>query len=682
MKRLLFIIVSTALLVAISPISPPPNLVGAQADDVSGVAGAVSCDTCVSPATLSVSALNPLGRLQPLYLRGGYVAAGIGMRNRGFGTISISGIPNGSSIRAAYLYWDILANLEVPSFAQGKINGNPVMGTLAGMHVDPCWGNTANFAYRADVTEFVRGNGDYRLTGFASGMTDGQDPWTVGSTRPMAEGASLVIVYENSRSPWTQVVIYDGSFETSGALATQTIRGFMAPSPLTKASVTFIGADGQDAAEPGSRFNGSPLASVGWDGSDSQAEPSYSRGNLWDTMTADVTSLVSPGDTLATATVQGGPDCLVWVALIFSVQGDVLPFPWAEELSQIRWSDNVEINPGDSAESTVVFKGKVYDPGKGKAKLRLQTELRRLDEFGGGFTGEFTQQSGLVDSGKEATITVYDLIPAQYHWRARVVDEVGNTGPWMSYGNNPDSTADFRVLIQGLDVSHWQESINWTAVAQAGYRFALIKATEGSNWPDPNFKDNWDNAKQAGLAVGAYHYANANKRPGAEGAEAEAEWFYNSVKTRVGGFSGGLPPILDVEKIGSGGLNKTELTTWVKAFLNKLENLARDDDVELRHVIIYSNACFLYDKLDVSQFTDDFYLFWVARADVSALSAPHKAPCGVWDASWTFWQYAQDEKNKQGDKVLVPGIGLLGRFKVDLDFFNGTIEELNDLRIP
>ena len=680
MKRFLFIVVSVALLVVISPIASPQNAVEAQADDLSGVAGAVSCNTCVSSTVLSMSALDPLQHFQSFLLHGGYVAAGTAMRNRGFGIISVSGIPKGSSVRAAYLYWDILADLEAPSFAQGQIDGNLITGTLVGVHFDPCWGNTANFAYRADVTPFVRGNGDYSLSGFASGTTDGRDPWTAGSSPPMVEGTSLVIVYENSHSSWTQVIVYDGSFETSSVLATQNIDGFVAPSPVTEASITFIGADGQDAGEPGSMFNGSPLTSVGWDGNDTQAGPSYIHGNLWDTTTADVTPLVYPGDTSATATVQGGPDCLVWVALVFSVQGEVLPFPRAEGLRQVRWSDDIEIDPGDSAESTVVLEGKLYDPDKDRVKLQI--ELRRLDEFGGSFTGEPTQWSDLVKSGEEVTITVYGLIPGQYHWRYRAVDETDNRSPWVSFGNNPDSVTDFQVLIQGLDVSYYQESINWTAVATAGYRFALIQATAGDCWSDPKFKYNWEKAKESGLAVGAYHFAQAKKHPSVEGAEAEAECFYNSVNTTVGGFSGGLPPILDVEKRGSGGLSKDELTGWVIAFLDKLEELAEDDGVELRHVIIYSNVCFLNDNLAVSQFTDDFYLFWVARLATSDLSKPSRVSCSVWDTDWTFWQYAQDERNKQGDKVLVPGIGLLGRFKVDLDFFEGSIEELNGLIIP
>ncbi|GAI04799.1 unnamed protein product, partial [marine sediment metagenome] len=45
-------------------------------------------------------------------LPGGYVATGVGMRNRGYGDITISGIPSGSTIEKAYLYWDILDNVE------------------------------------------------------------------------------------------------------------------------------------------------------------------------------------------------------------------------------------------------------------------------------------------------------------------------------------------------------------------------------------------------------------------------------------------------------------------------------------------------------------------------------------------------------------------------------------------
>ena len=273
-------------------------------------------------STLQAQDTTPaLVKFQSFSLQGGYAAGGVGMRNRGFGHISISGIPFGSTIYAAYLYWDILGGAVPDStFSQGEINGQQITGQLVATGGDPCWGNSANFAYRAEVTSFVTGNGTYSLTNFASGMTDGTDPW-MASSPPMMEGASLVIIYENSSSPPTTILIYEGAALASGNtdnLLEVTIDGFTASSTFS-ATTTFIGADGQAADEPGSTFNGNFLPTVGWDGNDPQDGPAFSQGNLWDTMTTNVTSLISPGDTNATATVQGGPDCLVWVAQVFSI---------------------------------------------------------------------------------------------------------------------------------------------------------------------------------------------------------------------------------------------------------------------------------------------------------------------------------------------------------------------------
>lgn len=320
MRRLAVLAAVAALVAATLPATTYAD------DPLPGTSGYVPASP---PQALSpLAALtDPLQPLQAFNLRGGYVSAGVAMRNRGFGTISISGIPQGSSIRSAYLFWAVLANTSAATYGQGSIGGQPIVGTLAGTGGDPCWGNSAAFAYRADVTNLVTGNGSYALTGFASGVTDGRDPWNAGTLAPMAEGASLVVVYENAASPQTQVVVYEGAAETESALLTQTLTWFGAVPQVGAAVTTFIGADGQDAPEPGSTFNGTPLPSVAWDGTDPQAGPAFSHGNLWDTMTTDVSQLVSQGATSATATVRGGPDCLVWVAQVLAVSGPAVARP-------------------------------------------------------------------------------------------------------------------------------------------------------------------------------------------------------------------------------------------------------------------------------------------------------------------------------------------------------------------
>ena len=81
---------------------------------------------------------------------------------------------------------------------------------------------------------------------------------------------------------------------------------------------------------------------------------------------------------------------------------------------------------------------------------------------------------------------------------------------------NYPSHAEFPV--QGIDVSHHQGPIDWHAVAaNKAVRFAYIKASEGGDFQDAAFAENWRKAKAAGLVRGAYHFFTFC-RPGKEQA--------------------------------------------------------------------------------------------------------------------------------------------------------------------
>ena len=60
--------------------------------------------------------------------------------------------------------------------------------------------------------------------------------------------------------------------------------------------------------------------------------------------------------------------------------------------------------------------------------------------------------------------------------------------------------------VYGIDVSHHQGPIDWEAVADDDIEFAIIKATEGGDWVDTRFAENWEGASDAGIEVGAYHF--------------------------------------------------------------------------------------------------------------------------------------------------------------------------------
>src|SRR6476646_3093386 len=67
---------------------------------------------------------------------------------------------------------------------------------------------------------------------------------------------------------------------------------------------------------------------------------------------------------------------------------------------------------------------------------------------------------------------------------------------------------DAAVDIQGLDVSHYQGTINWTSVKNAGYSFTFMKATQGNTYVDPTFATNITGATSKGIYVGPYHFCD------------------------------------------------------------------------------------------------------------------------------------------------------------------------------
>jgi len=73
----------------------------------------------------------------------------------------------------------------------------------------------------------------------------------------------------------------------------------------------------------------------------------------------------------------------------------------------------------------------------------------------------------------------------------------------------PPPPAPVRLPLRalGIDASRYQEAIHWPqVVSEGGVKFALLKCTEGAQYTDPTFADNWRKAKDAGVLRGAYHF--------------------------------------------------------------------------------------------------------------------------------------------------------------------------------
>ncbi len=204
----------------------------------------------------------------------------------------------------------------------------------------------------------------------------------------------------------------------------------------------------------------------------------------------------------------------------------------------------------------------------------------------------------------------------------------------------------------GIDVSHHQGAIDWSLVYADGKVFAFVKATEGVTYNDPQFVTNMNGGTNAGLLMGAYHFA----RPDNNSAVDEANHFVQVAGPYIG--NGYLPPVLDLEDPPGDDLQtmytSQELTQWVRTWLQTVE-----DSTGVRP-IIYTNG--RYTQYLSSSLNS--YKLWIAEPDGSPTSPPDNL--GHW-TDWAFKQYSW-----HGNVSGISG-------EVDLNVFNGTMAELDSL---
>ena len=112
-------------------------------------------------------------------------------------------------------------------------------------------------------------------------------------------------------------------------------------------------------------------------------------------------------------------------------------------LTQLLGDSVTGVNTGDTvSQNALVFRGIVSDPDRPDS-LRLEVEAKPKSLT---FTGTATTLGALVKNGQPAFVRIAGLSDdSSYHWRARAVDQTGRVGPWLSYGGNPDTAADFVV---------------------------------------------------------------------------------------------------------------------------------------------------------------------------------------------------------------------------------------------
>lgn len=195
--------------------------------------------------------------------------------------------------------------------------------------------------------------------------------------------------------------------------------------------------------------------------------------------------------------------------------------------------------------------------------------------------------------------------------------------------------------LPGIDVSHYQGTVDWAQVAKSGKLYAYVKATGGNTFKDPRYAANFAAAQKAGLKTGAYHFFIPGDDP-----IRQAEHFLSVVT--IG--PGTLPPALDLESVPKAKSDHDVGDAALKWLMHVEEKTGCKP-------VIYSNGSYFLDYLGKPV---EGYPFWLAEYAKRA-----RLPSGI--AEWTFWQHSQTGRVN----------GITGH--VDLDSFQGAAANLDAL---
>lgn len=177
----------------------------------------------------------------------------------------------------------------------------------------------------------------------------------------------------------------------------------------------------------------------------------------------------------------------------------------------------------------------------------------------------------------------------------------------------------------GIDVSKFQDYIDFVKVKKAGIHFVMIRVGArgygtGQLIVDEYFSDNIKRATDAGLAVGVYFYSQAI-------TEEEAIEEANLVIENLGEYQLSYPVAFDMELVENDTartdtLSKTERTAITKAFLDTIAAAGYK-------TVIYGNKQWLIKEIDMSKLTA--YDVWLAQEE-DIPDYPYK---------FTMWQYSR-----------------------------------------
>ena len=185
--------------------------------------------------------------------------------------------------------------------------------------------------------------------------------------------------------------------------------------------------------------------------------------------------------------------------------------------------------------------------------------------------------------------------------------------------------------VAGIDVSAHNGNIDFNKVSKSGIDFVFIKATEGGSFKDQRFHSNYNNARKAGLKVGAYHFFKFN---------TDGDLQALNIIHCLRGKSLDLPLVIDIEEYSN------DKDTPTEDVISQLSALIYTLQVYNLPIMLYSNKKG-YSRFIKGRF--DKYPLWICSFTDPPI-----------DGKWLFWQYSHKGSVK----------GISG--DTDLNTFNGS----------
>lgn len=193
-----------------------------------------------------------------------------------------------------------------------------------------------------------------------------------------------------------------------------------------------------------------------------------------------------------------------------------------------------------------------------------------------------------------------------------------------------------------IDIYH-EETVDFQAVKESRIVAIIHKATEGTNFKDPKYKERKQTAKQMGFLWGAYHFSTGRR-----------------VSDQVGNFLDQADPgvddliALDFEPSAGPDMTLDQAIEFIESIRSAVG----------RYPVLYGGGHLRESVVGRSDEVLGRCPLWYARYR----SQPVGLPTHIWE-TFTLWQYTDGVHGPEPRTV--PGIGTCDRNR-----FQGTTEEL------